>query len=65
VLQVVKMDHVMQMVVRTVINFVRARGLDHRHLTDFSVIRHFFDLHGEMENFVFNNQFQISLNFLH
>jgi len=36
-----KMDHVMQAVVRTV-NFVRTRGLNHCQLTVFSVIRHFF-----------------------
>ena len=43
-----KMDHVMQVIVRTVI-FVRTRGLNHRQLTVFSVIRHFL-LRGEVEN---------------
>jgi len=47
-----KMHHVMQVVVWTVINFVRARGLNHRQLTVFSVIRRFFDLRGEIENFM-------------
>ena len=41
----------MQVVVRTV-NFVLASGLDHRQLTVFLVIRHFFDLRGEIENFM-------------
>jgi len=32
-----KMDHVMQVIVQRVINFVQARGLNHRQLTVFSV----------------------------
>ena len=54
-----KMDHVMQVVVRTV-NFVRTRGLNHRQLTVFSVIRRFFIHVGKLKTLCANNHFQIS-----
>ena len=59
-----KIDHVMQVVVRTV-NFVRTRGLNHRQLTVFSVIRRFLIYVGKLKTLCANNHFQISLNFLH
>ena len=62
--KLLKMDHVMQVVVRTV-NFVRTRGLHHRQLTVFSAIRRFLYLRGEIENLCANNHFQMRLNFLH
>jgi len=54
----------MQVVVQTV-NLVRARGLDHRQLTVFSVIRHFLIYVGKLKTLCANNHFLISMNFVH
>jgi len=50
----------MQAVVRTV-NFVRTRGLNHRQLTVFSVVRRFLIYVGKLKTLCANNHFQISL----
>jgi len=56
-----KLDHVMQVVVRTV-NFSRTITVS---LTAFSVIRRFFICVGKLKTLCANNHFQISLNVLH
>ena len=46
-----KIHHVMQVVVRKV-NFVRTKGLNHCQFYSLLSDKAFFDLHGEIENFM-------------